>query len=150
MHLLRESALLSVDAPQTTHGTLCGKRVWTFVAIHAHIFITADATATGSLARHGPQEPDLRLRRLVIVTMVTVFGGKLATVGMEVVHVAHLDSLDALDFLPVPQDGRIDALSFLVVTLCGLFRRTRNGTRLWERCDGLRKLGPRLHTGLLD
>jgi hypothetical protein len=150
MHLLREPALLSVDAPQTTHGALRGEGVWAAMAIHAHFLVTTDAMATGSLPRHGSQELDLGSCRLVVVAMVTVFGGKLAAVWVEVVHVAHLDGLDALDLLPVPKDGRVDALALLVVTLYRLLGRTRNGAGLWKRRDSLRKLGPRLYTRLLD
>lgn len=48
--------------------------------------------------------------------MIAVFGGKLTAIWVKVVHVAHFDVLDALYLLPVPRNGRIDTLSFLVVT----------------------------------
>jgi hypothetical protein len=146
MHLLRESALLSVDAPQPTHGALRSESVWASMSVHAHFLVTGSAMATGSLARNRSQELDLCSCRLVVVTMVTVLGRELAAIGMEIVHVAHFDSLDALNLPPVSEDRRIDALTFLVVTLCRLLGCAWNGAGLWKRRDSLRKLGPRLHT----
>jgi hypothetical protein len=116
MHILRESALLPVDAPKTTHGAFGGKGIRAAMSIHAHILVTADPMATGRLARHGAQELDLSGTWLVVMAMVTVFGSELAAIRVKVVHVAHLDGLDALNLLPVSEVRRIDALAFLVVT----------------------------------
>jgi hypothetical protein len=120
------------------------------MSIHAHVLVTADAMATGRLARHGSQELDLGRCRLIVVTMVTVLGRELAAIGMEIVHIAHFDRLDALDLPPVSEDRRVDTLAFLVVTLCRFLGCTRNGAGLWKRRDSLRKLGPGLYTRLLD
>jgi hypothetical protein len=116
MHILRESALLPVDAPKTAHGAFCGKGIRATMPIHAHILVAANTMATGRLARHGAQELDLSGTWLVVMAMVTVFGSELATIRVKVVHVAHLDGLDALNLLPISEVRRIDALAFLVVT----------------------------------
>ena len=142
MHILRKPALLPINAPKTTHSTLSRQRERTTMAINAHSLVTADAMATSSLTRNGTQESDLRRRGLVIVAAVAVIGGELAAVGVEVVHVAHFDGFDALDLLPVSDDGRVDALAFDVMAWCGLFGRAWNGVGLWEGRDGLREFGP--------
>jgi hypothetical protein len=115
MHILRESALLSVDAPKTTHGALGRQRIRAAMSIHANILVTANTMATSRLTRHGAQELDLSGTRLVVVAVIAVLGGELATVRVKVVHVAHLDGLDALNLLPVSEVRRIDALASLVV-----------------------------------
>jgi len=86
------------------------------MTVHAYTLVTADTVAAGRFARHGSQELNLRRCRLVVVAMVTVLGGKLAAIRMEVVHVAHLDLLDALFVLPVCENWWVDTPAFLVVT----------------------------------
>jgi len=49
------------------------------------------------------------------VAVIAPLRGPFATVRVEVVHIAHLDLLDALQFVPVEVKRRVDALSLLVM-----------------------------------
>lgn len=67
-------------------------------------------------------------------------------VGVEVVHVAHLDLLDTLQCLPVEEEQRIDALSLVVVTTSRRVDWAWDCVSLRERSDILCELGPGLHS----
>lgn len=61
------------------------------------------------------------------MAVIAFAGWPLASIGVEIVHVAHLDLLDALQRFQLIVERRIDALSLLVVALRGLLDRTRDG-----------------------
>lgn len=85
------------------------------MTIDANSFVTADTVVARRLARDRFEKLELDWSGLVIVAVIALAGGPFATVRVEVVHVAHLDLLDALQGFVVVVERWVDALSLLVV-----------------------------------
>ena len=138
----REPTLFAHDAPKPTHAALRHRRVRAAMAVDADEFVAGNAILTSRLARDRSEDLDLAIGGIVIVAMVAPLLRPLAAVWVEVVHVAHLDLLDALQGLPVEIERCIDTLTLLVVTLIWLLDCAWDGVGLRERSDILCKLGP--------
>jgi hypothetical protein len=67
------------------------------------------------------------------VAVLTLPLRKFAAVGVEIVHVAHLDLLDTLQCIPVERERRVNALSLLVVKAKRRVDWTRDHASLRER-----------------
>ena len=145
MHLPRETTLVAHNTSKPTHGTIRDSRVRAPMTVDTNELITTGTIVASRLARDAAEDLKLRLGGLVVVAVIALARRPLATIWVEVVHVAHLDLLHTLEGVPVVVPGRVDTLTFLVVGLV-LWRRwcryARNHVGLWERGDGLGKLGP--------
>jgi len=142
MHLPREPTLVAHEAPETTHTTLSRRRVRAAMAVNADEVVAGRTVVTSRLARDRLEDLELGLGGRVIVEVIAALRGPFAAVGVEVVHVAHLDLLDALQFVPVEVERRVDALALLVVAADRHFDCAWDFAGLRERSDVLCTLGP--------
>jgi hypothetical protein len=85
------------------------------MAVDAEEIAAVDAVVASRLARDRLEDLLLSIGGRVSVGVIAPPIGQLATGRVEVVHVAHLELLDAVQGLHVVEEWRVDALSLRVV-----------------------------------
>ena len=103
MHVRREATVFAKGAGRAGRATMAVDALW-ILALGQH--------ATGRLTRNEPDARQLGRRGLVIVLVRAV--GSVRTVTPQVVHVAHLHRLDALDVEAVVLELGVDTLALAV------------------------------------
>ena len=115
VHLPRETALGALDASETTQTALFRRRIRAAMAVDAEEIAAVDAVVASRLARDRLEDLLLSIGGRVSVGVIAPPIGHFATGRVEVVHVAHLELLDAVQGLHVVEEWRVDALSLRVV-----------------------------------
>ena len=117
MHTTRKPTRIPIQAPNPAHTPLRRERKRAAVAINALRVLAAMALLARRLARNHTQDLEVRLAEFVVVrvrALVRLPGIEVAAPDADVMLVAGLELLDALDFIAVVVEDVVEALAVFV------------------------------------